>query len=238
MPGKPRIDLTGQRFGKLVAIEIAETSYKVTLWRCKCDCGGNKIVSINKLRKVIGGVKSCGCLWHVKGKNMNPNRPPFLDLFRDLVGQRFGRWRVIERDKTILGRLRVYWKCECDCGNIRSILSQSLLSGDTNSCGCIRREIKIGKNNPFWKGGKRKVDYAPEWNASLKSLIRSRDRYECQYPNCGMMDSRTLDVHHIDGNKLDCSLGNLISLCKRHHHMVETHRTDWENYFHTVTRDY
>lgn len=55
-------DLTGQRFGKLVAIKPAEpptakrTTYK---WLCVCDCGNVATVSVNAL--TTGKTKSCGC---------------------------------------------------------------------------------------------------------------------------------------------------------------------------------
>lgn len=60
------IDLTGQRFGKLVVIEkygIAKN--RQSLWRCKCDCGNMKIVMYNNL--TTKQVKSCGCLLKENG---------------------------------------------------------------------------------------------------------------------------------------------------------------------------
>lgn len=52
-----RIDITGQRFGKLVAIEPIYGD--ITYWRCKCDCGNETSVRMSNLRS--GGVISCGC---------------------------------------------------------------------------------------------------------------------------------------------------------------------------------
>lgn len=50
-------DLTGKRFGKLVAIErIKEKGSK---WLCKCDCG--KYTSVLTWNLVSGMTKSCGC---------------------------------------------------------------------------------------------------------------------------------------------------------------------------------
>ena len=60
---------------------------------------------------------------------------------KDLTGQRFGRllarW-VAEVDKW---RTAV-WECECDCGNITTVTSHNLLSGNTHSCGCLLVEAK------------------------------------------------------------------------------------------------
>lgn len=52
-------DLTGQRFGRLVAIEpIGKTDVGNVVWRCKCDCGNVKDVSTKYLGR---GTASCGC---------------------------------------------------------------------------------------------------------------------------------------------------------------------------------
>lgn len=55
------IDLTGQKFNKLLVIDLADnnTSGKAC-WNCRCDCGQEKIVCASKLKN--GNVKSCGCL--------------------------------------------------------------------------------------------------------------------------------------------------------------------------------
>jgi len=55
------IDLTGQRFGRLVVLEIAgKDKFNYFLWRCLCDCGNYKNISSCYLRR--GNSKSCGCL--------------------------------------------------------------------------------------------------------------------------------------------------------------------------------
>lgn len=55
------LDLSGKRFGRLVALEPVGTSkHHRVIWRCKCDCGGVKDVESNSL--VQGRTKSCGCI--------------------------------------------------------------------------------------------------------------------------------------------------------------------------------
>lgn len=51
--------LVGRRFGRLVVIEKASNKGRTT-WRCKCDCGTEKIISREKL--TTGHTCSCGCL--------------------------------------------------------------------------------------------------------------------------------------------------------------------------------
>ncbi len=52
----PKIDLTGQRFGRLTVLEYRKANY----WKCRCDCG--TICEIRGYRMTAGITKSCGCL--------------------------------------------------------------------------------------------------------------------------------------------------------------------------------
>ena len=51
-------------------------------------------------------------------------------------GSRFGKWTVIEKDISLKKDAHIYWKCQCECGNIKSIRSTSLRNGKSTSCGC------------------------------------------------------------------------------------------------------
>lgn len=64
MPRK--IDLTGQTFGRLTAIEPAgRDKHGKLLWRCKCSCSEREVVApTNDLRR--GNTQSCGCLFREK----------------------------------------------------------------------------------------------------------------------------------------------------------------------------
>lgn len=53
-------DISGKRFGRLVAIRYAGKSKgKQTLWECKCDCGN--LVIVHQQNLISGHTKSCGC---------------------------------------------------------------------------------------------------------------------------------------------------------------------------------
>lgn len=62
-----KMDLTGQRYGRLVVIKEAEPYFPSTYpkkprcrqWLCKCDCGNKKVIMQTSLR--TGNTKSCGC---------------------------------------------------------------------------------------------------------------------------------------------------------------------------------
>lgn len=56
-----KIDLTGQRFGRLTVMSDAGRNKSgAVMWRCACDCGGEAVVRCADLR--AGKQKSCGCL--------------------------------------------------------------------------------------------------------------------------------------------------------------------------------
>jgi hypothetical protein len=53
------IDITGKRFGKLVALSRAEGQSRQPYWNCECDCGAVRKVRGAHLRG--GKIASCGC---------------------------------------------------------------------------------------------------------------------------------------------------------------------------------
>lgn len=72
----PRINLIGQKFGRLTVIEQAPSRKGKTYWKCLCDCGKYKEVQTRHLRN--GKIRSCGCLFddanpfnHTNPKNLN-----------------------------------------------------------------------------------------------------------------------------------------------------------------------
>lgn len=65
--------------------------------------------------------------------------------YKDLTGMSFGKLTVIEIDhfQDCPKSRRVYWKCKCECGNYKVIRSDSLTSGNTQSCGCYNVTCKL-----------------------------------------------------------------------------------------------
>ena len=56
---RKKLDLTGQRFGKLTVLGPAENIGTRTAWLCRCDCGQEAVVPTRRLRD--GRRTSCGC---------------------------------------------------------------------------------------------------------------------------------------------------------------------------------
>lgn len=122
-------DLTGKRFGHLVAVEhVSGTKTKKGKWICRCDCGRMHAVETGNLTR--GKVKNCGCGYRRR---------------YDYTGQKFGMLTAIHSSQNENGR-RGWW-CRCDCGNELFIetgeLTSSLKHQDSTkhhrvSCGCAR----------------------------------------------------------------------------------------------------
>ena len=54
------VDITGQRFGRLTAVNRSERTAPHAYWQCHCDCGNTCAVAGVSLRK--GATTSCGCV--------------------------------------------------------------------------------------------------------------------------------------------------------------------------------
>lgn len=116
------IDLTGERFGKLTVVSRAPAQKPGAYWYCRCDCGSVVTVSGVNLRK--SATKSCGCLG--RGRRAI-----------DLTGRRYGKLTVIRRvPNPVPGTA---WYCRCDCGSTVVVAGKNLRTGNTKSCGCLRR---------------------------------------------------------------------------------------------------
>lgn len=59
MGGKPFLNLSGKRFGRLLVLDVT-TKGKDWWWMCLCNCGRLKAIKRGSL--VRGKTRSCGCL--------------------------------------------------------------------------------------------------------------------------------------------------------------------------------
>ena len=105
----------------------------------------------------------------------------------DLKGQKFGRLTVLCRTPIEPGRKKVRWVCECDCGNLCTIIGNSLVRGLTRSCGCYghERHIEHGKALNLQHGYNRKSARSLEhvsWSAMIQ---RCENPHSHDYPRYG-----------------------------------------------------
>jgi hypothetical protein len=140
----PKIDETGNRYGRLVVISEARTQRRGHIrWRCKCDCGNYSVVQGTDLRR--GKSQSCGCY---RTELMKNRLLPKSSLKRmaearliNMRGRRYGSLLVLNKPPYSIKK-RMYWRCKCDCGKRKTIYGYLLRSGKVKSCGCQRLRDK------------------------------------------------------------------------------------------------
>jgi hypothetical protein len=118
----------GERYGRLII--VSKMPLKPKYWRCRCDCGNEKIIFGQSLRS--GNTTSCGCYQLERISNANK---------KNEVGNRYGKLLVV-RESPNRFRRYVCWYCICDCGNEIEVDSRALRMGTVKSCGCLRRGRK------------------------------------------------------------------------------------------------
>ncbi len=85
------IDISGQRFGRLVAIKTVGSSRAgQKIWKCRCDCGEYSTVFGSNLR--LGNIKSCGC-WQGRithGHARQGKRHPLYSVWKRMHQRCYG----------------------------------------------------------------------------------------------------------------------------------------------------
>lgn len=136
-----QVDITGQRFGALLALRKCKTRDVAAFWVFACDCGAE--VTLER-RSVMEGKRTC-C-------DKCKKRPPIkLDKRKptDLTGKRFHMLTVVKRSniKNVAG---VVWECVCDCGTQRNVRASRLVGNITRSCqACSRKTVQVQKETDY-----------------------------------------------------------------------------------------
>lgn len=66
-------------------------------------------------------------------------------------GDRFHRLTVVEYSHTGKHHRR-YFHFRCDCGELRTITAEAVISGNTKSCGCLGRDVRKAQALPSQRG--------------------------------------------------------------------------------------
>ncbi len=187
---KPKKDLSGSKFGKLLILEqaqdyIDDNGKHRVMWRCKCDCG-----NIIDLRSDTAKQKgNCGCKNTVK----------------DLSNKKYGKWLVkypceAEYDKNGQKK-KLKYHCICECGTEKDVTAYDLLSGKSTGCiHCRKTKSVIFTDISGMKYGRWTVLYQckKEKSASCSEVLKWHCRCEC---------GEERDVNHynlINGKSLSC----------------------------------
>lgn len=143
------IDLKGKVFERWSVVSYVGNG----AWLCRCNCEEHteRVVLGQSLRN--GESKSCGCLQREQ-----------LRFDIDLVGKQFGEWTV----KKYAGNSK--WLCECSCGTLREVTTESLNNGTSRSCGSYKHNPNFKDLSNMDFGSWHVVDYAGNglWNCICK----------------------------------------------------------------------
>jgi hypothetical protein len=111
----------GDIFGKLTVLEPGKISI------CKCECGSIlPVLAGNLLWK---NTKSCGCTRKVMWSKKRKIKP----------GYRVGRWTVL-KELGLNSNNHSISLCICDCGKEKVVTQNALKTGNSLSCGCLKKE--------------------------------------------------------------------------------------------------
>lgn len=130
-----------------------------TYCRCKCECGNTFEARKDNIKS--GHTTSCGCLSSKAGKN--------------LLNQVFNHLTVIGKTKKRNSAGSIIWKCKCDCSNnsIIEVDTHSLISGATQSCGCL-----------ISKGEEKIASLLTQYNIPF---IKQKTFETCKFPSSGYL---------------------------------------------------
>lgn len=114
----------------------------------------------------------------------------------DIAGQRFGRLVAIKPTRREeASRIRIFWECRCDCGEIAFAPVDKLKRANTNSCGCLwldgllARNTTHGQTNTrtfnIWRGIKKRClnPKFKDWKNYGGRGIAVCDRWRDSYAN-------------------------------------------------------
>lgn len=137
------VDLTGMVFSNLTVLYRGEDVIKDgkrrrVKWHCKCKCGSEFDVLSDNLKRRPN--MTCNeCAKKIRAEKQRTNR----------IGEKHGRLIILD---IIPDTRPTRVKCMCDCGNYYIGVQTDIVSGHTQSCGCLQRERASESNTKDWTG--------------------------------------------------------------------------------------
>ena len=136
---KARLDITGQRWGRLVAIKHVgyvekkngDRMMKQSVWLWQCDCGNTKKIPATEVKH--GGTRSCGCKATEHITNLRKE---------DITERQFGRLTAVRPTEERTESGSIVWELQCECGNTVHKTVNELKTGRVLSCGCLYKESR------------------------------------------------------------------------------------------------
>ncbi len=205
-------DITGKRYGKLTALYPTEKRQGTNIvWCFRCDCGN--LVE----RTTCHMPEDAAC---------HKCKPRGVSSRKDYSGMVFGRLTALECTGKYKGK-ELIWRLQCECGNIVELPVGKFISGNTKSCGCLRRDASthkaksfLGPNPNFKDLTGLKFGMLTVIKKADKSSSRGRVQWLCQC-ECGKeVLISTSDL--TDGKKRSCGCKDASLFCVFKHEFPDS----------------
>ena len=102
-----------------------------------------------------------------------------------------------------------------------------------SNSGSFTSEKMSREKHPFWRGGISKLPYAYIFTKSFKKQVKERDNHTCII--CKTKED--LVIHHINYEKTDCRMENVITLCRVCNSIVNYNRDYWKSYIQSLLQN-
>lgn len=168
------IDLTGKKFENLTVLYRAEDIIKDgkkrrVKWHCKCNCGNEwDVIADNLNRRPDMTCNECA----IKNRNKKQRK--------DVTDQKFGRLTVLD---ILWDSKPIKAICKCDCGNDYIGVKADIVSGHTQSCGCLQADMASKSNTKDWTGAQ--SDYGIEFISQDHMNDKGQWMWRCRCGICG-----------------------------------------------------
>lgn len=129
-----------------------------------------------------------------KGKKRGPAK--------DLTGQAYNQLTFLRPTEERKSGGKIVWELQCTCGNVHKAVAYAVISGETVSCGCWKKEFdktmgermapKVRKHDPHISSARAR------WMSCYRDceweLFYRLSQMDCHY--CGRSPHRTCNISH------------------------------------------
>lgn len=166
----------GEKYGRFTILEEIGTIDRKVYVKVQCDCGNVKNIRMTHLR--TSRIISCGC--YNKEITSSRNKKDYEERYNNL--------KIINEVERVNSKYRRVL-VECDCGKRFEINLQDIKSGNTKSCGCIKRkrikETKVTHGDSFRVGKGTTTEYTT-WKAIKQRCYYKKHQFYHLYGGRGI----------------------------------------------------